>query len=348
MKSIRASILAARSRKVGTVATIGNFDGVHLGHQEIFRRVRETARRAGLQSVIVTLHPHPGKVLGKAADFRLLTPLPEKIRQIRSSGVDHLFVLRFSHSTARLAPRDFVRRYVVKGLGARVLIVGYDFFFGRDREGDSALLEKLAREWGFQFQVVAPIRRHGVLIKSTLIREKINAGEVAEARKLLGRPYVLIGVVRKGRGLGSRIGFPTANLDVGDAVIPAKGIYSVWVEMDRGKYPPERLPAVMSIGTNPTVGGKTLSLEVHIPGWKKPLYGRTLRVELLERIRSEKKFDSVDALKRQIAKDIHSAPHHHLVSYRRPWTWALREAKQDPRAKRAAQTFHRLGRDRKD
>lgn len=238
----------------------------------------------------------------------MLTDLDEKISQIAASGVDHLFILGFNRKTASMEPREFIRRYIVEGLHARHLFVGYDFFFGHNRKGNISLLRKLSREFGFGLTVVPRFRSGRTAVKSSLIRKLLTRGNVATVRRLLGRSFALQGKVCKGRGLGTRIGFATANLEVGPALVPGRGVYAVRVR------PVSTVPGfgrirdgVMNVGINPTVGGRETRLEAHIPGWDRPLYGKVLRVEFVDRLRGERKFASLGALSWQIERDVDRA-----------------------------------------
>ncbi|MBI2891489.1 MAG: bifunctional riboflavin kinase/FAD synthetase [Nitrospirae bacterium] len=303
LASVRRTLAGRRP-----VVTIGNFDGIHLGHQELFRRVIGESQRCKAPSLVMTFTPHPAEVLGRVPRLPRITPVAEKVRQVERQGIDHLFLLRFSRTVASLAPRAFVDRYLAGGLHAQAVIVGYDFFFGRGRRGNIDLLRRWAKPLGFRLDVVSPLRTHRHVVKSTMVRGLLLEGKVREAGSLLGRPYTFEGVVRPGRGLGRRIGFATANLSVDEYVVPADGVYAVWAIFPNATGAAgRRRPGVMNIGTNPTVGGRSRRIEVHILGWKRLLRGRRLRVEFLERLRGEKKFPSLKALSAQIQRDIRSA-----------------------------------------
>jgi riboflavin kinase / FMN adenylyltransferase len=286
-----------------TVVTIGNFDGVHLGHQAILGRVCQRARELGGQAVVVTFNPHPVKVLRPEVNLPLLNTQEQKLRLLSDSGLDAVVVLPFTPEFAALAAREFVRKYFCQRLQAREVVVGNDYCFGRGREGNIDLLKEMGEIHGFTVQVVWPVEVDGAVVHSSLIRALLRLGKVVEAGRLLGRPYGVTGRVIQGKGRGAKLlGVPTANLLTANELLPAGGIYAVWVR--RGAA---TLAGVANIGTCPTFDNTELSLEVHLMEFSGDLYGESLEVQFVHRLREEQRFPSVEALAAQIHADIAAA-----------------------------------------
>ena len=286
------------------VATIGNFDGVHLGHQALFREAVRRAREKGGEAVAITFEPHPLKVLRPEIPLKLICTPEQKIKLIEEAGLDYLLLLEFTPELASLEAEDFVEEILVRGLGVKELIVGYDYRFGRKRRGDTELLKILGQRFGFEVVVIPPQKVNGLIVSSTLIRELITEGEVELAAKLLGRYYRLCGEVIPGHGRGRRLlGFPTANLKLSkEKLLPRTGVYAVYVHLHEKK-----LPAVMNLGFNPTFGDGYLSAEVHIFDFEGDLYGQRICLSFVKRLRDEKKFSSPEELAAQIAEDCRRA-----------------------------------------
>jgi len=273
---------------------------VHLGHQHIFRLVKEKAREIGGESIVYTFEPHPVAVLAPEHKPLLITPLEEKLRLIGEQGMDVAILANFSSKFAEQTPEDFVKRVLYDQIKIRQLYVGHDYTFGKDRRGNIALLKELSRKLGFNVEVVEAVRVGGMVVSSTLIRELIQKGELREAARLLGRNYLLCGQVIPGHGRGSKkLGFPTANLKLAGALLPKPGIYAVWAIFE-GK----RSPAVANLGWNPTFHDQKFSVEVHILNFHRDIYGQPLRVEFVERLRDEVTFRGPEELTAQIKKDI--------------------------------------------
>ena len=287
-----------------TVVTVGNFDGVHLGHRAILARVTARARELGSEPVALTFDPHPVKVLRPQANLPLLTTPEQKFRLLGEAGMEAVIVLPFTQEFSAISARDFVVRYFVQGLKAREVVVGHDYCFGRNREGNIDLLKELGQTLGFTVQVVWAVEVNGALVSSSLIRAMLKLGKVEEANGLLGRPYGVTGQVIAGKGRGAKVlGIPTANIKPENDLLPASGIYAVVAR--RGE---EILPGVANIGTCPTFDGETaLSLEVHIFDFAGDLYGEKLGVEFVARLREERRFPSIEALAAQIRADIAEA-----------------------------------------
>ncbi|HKK32783.1 MAG TPA: bifunctional riboflavin kinase/FAD synthetase [Desulfomicrobiaceae bacterium] len=284
----------------GSCVTIGNFDGVHKGHQALLSRVRESAEELGLPSVVMTFDPHPLRIFSKAKNPPFITLLDQKLELMEAMGVDYVFCVEFTRELAALDPGEFVRTYLVRALNVRQLVIGYDYAFGKGRQGGYELLRELGRQHGFTVEQLAPVIVGDDIVSSTRIREMVEAGNVWEARPLLGRFYRVAGQVVRGLNRGGRLlGFPTANLQLIDELFPKPGVYAVWAELETGIF-----PAVANIGFNPTFGNEVLSVEVHLLEYAGDLYDKPLRVHFVQRLRSEKKFSGLEELKEQISRDI--------------------------------------------
>lgn len=292
-----------RPRHRGTVATIGNFDGLHLGHQAVLGQLAEKAAELGLPTTVISFEPLPREYfLGDKAPPRLQR-FRDKFLALRRFSVDRLLCLRFDHRLAEQEASDFVEDLLVNRLGVKYLVVGDDFRFGRKRSGDFQLLRTLGERHGFQVAHMHSFQVDGVRVSSTRIREALAAGDMGTAQKLLGRPYRLNGRVAHGDKRGRTIGFPTANLRMGPRPLAVRGVYAVEVFGLDG----DPVRGVANVGTRPTVGGLENRLEVHLFDVDGDLYGRDLHVDLLARLREERRFESLDALKAQIARDTQQA-----------------------------------------
>ncbi|NOZ25407.1 MAG: bifunctional riboflavin kinase/FAD synthetase [Nitrospirae bacterium] len=284
------------------VVTIGNFDGVHLGHQKIFRKVIEAARDGGT-SMVLTFDPHPLKVIAPDRRLKLLTPIDEKIRLIEMTGMEVLLCIRFDREFARMDPEDFVKGILVERIGVKHVIVGHNYRFGRGKKGTTDLLRRRGRKYGFRVNVVRNRRISGYPVSSSRIRQLLLWGRVCEAATLLGRPYSIHGRVIRGAGRGAGIlGIPTANIETPNELAPREGVYAVKVKIDGRVY-----DGVANIGKNPTFGGVELSYEAHLFDFNGDLLGRDIRLFFIDRIRGERTFPGPDALKREIVKDIETA-----------------------------------------
>lgn len=284
----------------GSCVTIGNFDGVHIGHQRLIARVRDRAANLGLPSVVITFEPHPLRFFTGKKTPPFITLHEHRAELIRALGIDHLLCLEFNQTLAEMSPEDFVRRILVDGLRVRELVIGYDYAFGKGRRGNHALLSQLGREWGFAVEQMEPVMVDQAIVSSTRIRDLVEAGDVWRARALLGRFYRVSGTVIRGQDRGGRLlGFPTANVHLVDELFPKTGVYCCWAEVEGRIH-----PAVANIGYNPTFGNDALSVEVHILDLRADLYGKTLKVHFVQRLRGERKFGGLEELKTQIGKDI--------------------------------------------
>jgi riboflavin kinase / FMN adenylyltransferase len=285
-----------------TIVTIGNFDGIHLGHREIFRRVVAKARVLGGLATVVTFEPHPLKVLAPMQAPRLLNTYQEKERLIEASCIDLLVTLPFDQKLSHMSAREFTEEILVAGLGVRHLIIGYDYAFGFNREGDADFLRELGRQHGYTVEVLGAVVHGDEIFSSTGVRHRLAAGDVAGVVKVLGRHFTLEGKVVHGAHRGTQLGFPTANLVTEKEILPRPGVYAV-----KAKYANRLYDGVMNIGFNPTFGLERISLEVHLLDFSQDIYGDILRVYFIERLRDELVFSSATALASQISEDIFRA-----------------------------------------
>jgi riboflavin kinase/FMN adenylyltransferase len=287
----------------GAVLAIGNFDGVHLGHQTVLAEARARARAAGARFAVLTFEPHPRSVFQPGtAPFRL-TPFRDKVRLMDELGVELLLARHFNAAFARVSAADFVRTLLVEALDIRQVVVGYDFVFGNKRAGNPALLRELGAKHNFAVNVVDPVASPtGATYSSTSIRAHLVEGRPRDAAALLGRPWEVGGHVQTGDRLGRTIGFPTANLGLADYLRPAPGVYAVRALVGEGQ-PARWYDGAANLGWRPTVGGRDLRLEAHLFDFSGDLYGKPLRVAFIEHLRPERRFAGLDELKAQIALD---------------------------------------------
>jgi riboflavin kinase/FMN adenylyltransferase len=282
--------------------TIGNFDGVHRGHQALVRATVARARASGGAAVVLTFDPHPAQVLGRRVP-PALTALAQKAELLEALGVDTVAVLPFTREVAGLSPEAFARGVLAGALGARHVVVGESFRFGRRQAGDAPGLARLGDGLGFTVQAVPPVLDEGRPVSSSRVREALAAADVAHAATLLGRPHFVDGVVVEGDRRGRTIGFPTANLDPGPGLLPARGVYAGPCRLPDGRAP----LAVVNVGQRPTFGGGTVTVEAHLLDFSGDLYGARLRLSFAARLREEQRFAAVDALVAQIGRDIERA-----------------------------------------
>ncbi len=284
------------------IVTLGNFDGVHLGHQEIFRVLRKEADACNGTTVVVTFHPHPLKVLCPERAPRLITNLEEKIDLIRSCGNDMLLCIPFTRAFSAWEPDRFVEEILAKKLVATKVLVGEDFRFGKDRKGDLEALRKAGAHYGFSVQNIQPVKVTGREASSTRIRYCIQKGLIRESTALLGRQYPISGVVEQGERRGRELGFPTANLRTHVELLPPNGVYAVWATLGT-----RQLPGVANLGTKPTFAGKRFCIEVHLFDFHEDIYDAPLQVSFVEWLREERTFTGIPGLIRQIELDARRA-----------------------------------------
>ena len=284
------------------ILTIGNYDGLHLGHRKIIERVEIKARENKGTSMLMTFHPHPLTILKPDRFIGLITPLPVKRRLIEEAGIDVMYIIPFTDEFHLISPESFVENILVQKLGIKGLIVGYDFKFGKGGKGNVEYLAAKSTQYGFFFDIQEAITLDNEKVGSNRIRRMIQEGDIKKAGLHLGRPYMIEGTVMAGDGRGRTIGFPTINLQTEFPLIPGRGVYVSSVEIG-GK----RLPAVTNIGFNPTFDGQSLTIETYIMDFSQDLYNQKVALYFLDRIRDEVKFSSVDELKDRIRKDVEIA-----------------------------------------
>lgn len=321
--SLSLSLPPALDLTAGSHVTIGNFDGVHLGHRALLERTRERAAREGVPAVAVTFEPHPLEVLTPHAPPRL-SATPARLALLEYAGMDLVLLVRFTREIAALTPEAFVRRLLLNGLRMRRLSLGHDFSLGRGRSGTPERLAAIGRDNGFSVHTLEPFTVNGTIVSSTRVRDLLRDGRPREAAALLGRPHAVRGEVVYGLQRGGPLGFPTANLAPGGVMLPAPGVYATLASLPAGASPLPVLrgpldgaaaclgsgatwPAVTNIGRNPTFGPAGLSIETHLLGFSGNLYGKQLEVAFVERLRDEVAFSGPDALVAQIATDVRQA-----------------------------------------
>ncbi|MDH4461830.1 MAG: bifunctional riboflavin kinase/FAD synthetase [Spirosomataceae bacterium] len=283
------------------VVTSGTFDGVHVGHQKILNRLKEVAQQTGGETVVITFYPHPRSIIAPDnSSVKLLSTLDEKIELLTENGINHLLIIPFTRAFSELSSEDFIQQVLVETIGTKTLVIGYDHRFGKNREGSFEYLKEHSSRYGFSVEEIHRQDIEHVTISSSNIRKALMEGEVSKADHFLGRNYSLSGVVVKGKQLGRTIGFPTANIQVREVakLIPLDGVYAVKID-----YRDEVFDGMLNIGNRPTVDGTYQTIEVNIFDFNKEVYGESLKVEFIERVRSEKKFTSLDELKHQISLD---------------------------------------------
>lgn len=282
-----------------SAVTLGNFDGVHLGHRELFRHLVKTARQLNCPSVVYTFDPHPLKFLAPDKAPRLLNTPEEKRRLIAASHVDYLVETPFTSEFSAMSPEQFVEDILIDKLHVTALVVGYDYAFGKGRHGNAEFLKAYGNKKGFTVEVLQPVGADSLPFSSTRIRSMVTSGDVAGVVRLLGRQYNLEGVVVPGDQRGRKLGFPTANLETDKELLPAAGVYAVKVRHNLQEY-----SGVVNIGHRPTFGGKNSTIEVYLLDFTGQLYGEKLRIYFVERLRGEQKFSSIDELVGAIEGDI--------------------------------------------
>ena len=286
---------------VNTVITIGTFDGLHKGHQYILKRLNEIAEKQAAESVLLTFFPHPRHVLfPEDQSLKLLNTIDEKIKELEKLGVQHFIIHEFTKEFSRLKSINFIRDTLVNKLNMKYMVVGYDHHFGRNREGSFDELNELSQLYYFELEEIPAQEAEDVTVSSTKIRNALLKGKVQKANALLGYNYILSGQVIHSKQLGRKIGFPTANIQIKNdrKLIPADGVYAVKVNVDNNKY-----YGMLNIGIKPTTENNNHQIEVHIFDFSEQIYGQEIYVELVKRIRDEKKFNDLNALQHQLKKD---------------------------------------------
>ncbi|MGI9334500.1 MAG: bifunctional riboflavin kinase/FAD synthetase [Gammaproteobacteria bacterium] len=288
-----------RPRHAGSAVTVGNFDGVHLGHAALIGQLAEAAAEMALPSTLITFEPQPREFFAPDNSPPRLTRLREKLQALSNTRLERVLLLRFDQALAGMAPGDFVERILVRGLGARLVMVGEDFRFGHRAEGTLDMLRALGEQLGFEVRCFDNFKIDGARSSSSWVRDALAAGNLELAAKLLGRPYSISGRVAQGQRLGRTIGFATANVPLGRVAPALSGVFAVRVH----GLSPTALPAMANIGTRPTVQGTGLLLEVHVFDFDCDVYGCQVQVEFVAKLRDEREFDGLDALKAQLHRD---------------------------------------------
>lgn len=286
--------------KSPSVITIGTFDGVHIGHQKIIKRLQNIAQKENLQSVILTFFPHPRMVLQHSTNLKLLNTIDERQDILTSLGLGHLIIKKFTKEFSKLSAEHYVNDILVDGLNAKQIIIGYDHRFGKNRRADINDLIAFGSQYQFKVEEISVQDIEEVAVSSTKIRTSLNRGDITTANAFLGYNYFLTGTVVKGKQIGKQIGFPTANIYIKEdyKLIPKNGVYVVKSYIENSLF-----YGMMNIGTNPTVDGSHQSIEVHFFEFNQNLYNKKLKIEMIKRLRDERKFDSLESLKSQLIKD---------------------------------------------
>ncbi len=285
------------------VLTIGMYDGVHLGHQELLSELIRRAKSMDGKTVLLTFSPHPRQVLQKGIDLKMLYLLKEKIRLLEQIGLDYVIIQPFTRTFARLSATEFVRDLLINTLGMSELVIGYDHHFGRNREGSLSELSELSSLYGFRLSIVEAQKFSDITISSTKIRNALLSGEIEKANSLLNRPYTITGMVNQGDKIGRKLNFPTANLEVsGDKLIPSNGVY-----LFKTNYQSKKYYGLVNIGMRPTFEGNEKRIEAFLIDFTGDLYNELITLALLKKIREEQKFSSIEALKKQMAIDYRKA-----------------------------------------
>ncbi|WP_400075316.1 bifunctional riboflavin kinase/FAD synthetase [Winogradskyella sp. R77965] len=286
--------------KSAKVTTIGTFDGIHIGHQKILKHVVALAKEQDYEPVVLTLFPHPRMVLKKDDSIKLLNTIDERIELLKSFGIKKVIVKEFTKEFASLSAQDYVKHILVDELNTKQIVIGYDHHFGKNRSANIKDLKEFAQLYKFKVEEISAQDIEDVTVSSTKIRNALDVGEVDLANSYLGYNFYITGSVVKGKGLGRTINFPTANIHIKESykLIPSDGVYVV-----KSKIENKTIYGMMNIGTNPTVNGKSRSVEVHFFDFNADIYNTELKIEFLKRLRSEQKFENLEALKMQLHKD---------------------------------------------
>ncbi len=297
-----------------SVASVGNFDGMHRAHVHVLKEIVRRARQSGDKAIAVTFEPHPARILRPDSGLKLLSPLPEKLRLLEDTGIDAVLVLPFGRDLSLMTPRQFADRILRRKLHAREVHEGYNFRFGHKAVGDTSLLAQLGQEMGFEVKVYTEQKLRGEPVSSSHIRKLIGEGRVSRARHLLARPFSILGTPGRGRGLGSKYTVPTINLARYEELVPKDGVYITWTKVGT-----ERFDSVTNVGNRPTFGADSFAIETHLLNFHPIELMPESEVEIcfLDRLRDEIKFPSVEALREQIARDVKKARRYfHLFGLR--------------------------------
>ncbi len=292
--------LKSYSSEKESILTIGTFDGVHIGHNKILKRLIQDSKKNNLSSLVMTFFPHPRMILNKSHEIKMIDTIDEKINLLEKTGLDNLIIHPFDNNFSKIRAKEFVEEILVKKLKIKEIIIGYDHKFGKDREASVEDLKKFGKDYMFTVKEIPAQEIDSIAISSTKIRNAILNGEIEKCNKFLGRNFILTGKVVYGDGLGKKIDFPTANIEIKETykIIPKNGVYLVKTKINSNTY-----FGMMNIGVRPTVGGTNKSLEIHFFNFKDNIYGKNVSIEIIKKIRDEEKFSSIDQLKIQLKKD---------------------------------------------
>ena len=292
--------LKSYSSEKESILTIGTFDGVHIGHNKILKRLIQDSKKNNLSSLVMTFFPHPRMILNKSHDIKMIDTISEKINLLEKTGLDNLIIHPFDNNFSKIRAKEFVEEILVKKLKIKEIIIGYDHKFGKDREASVKDFKKFGQDYIFNVKEIPAEEIDSIAISSTKIRDAILNGEIEKCNKFLGRNFILTGKVVYGEGLGKKIDFPTANIEIKETykIIPKNGVYLVKTKINSNTY-----FGMMNIGIRPTVGGRNKSLEIHFFNFKDNIYGKNVSIEIIKKIRDEEKFSSIDQLKIQLKKD---------------------------------------------
>lgn len=292
--------LKSYSSEKESILTIGTFDGVHIGHNKILKRLIQDSKKNNLSSLVMTFFPHPRMILNKSHEIKMIDTIDEKINLLEKTGLDNLIIHPFDNNFSKIRAKEFVEEILVKKLKIKEIIIGYDHKFGKDREASVEDLKKFGKDYMFTVKEIPAQEIDSIAISSTKIRDAILNGEIEKCNKFLGRNFILTGKVVYGEGLGKKIDFPTANIEIKETykIIPKNGVYLVKTKINSNTY-----FGMMNIGIRPTVGGRNKSLEIHFFNFKDNIYGKNVSIEIIKKIRDEEKFSSIDQLKIQLKKD---------------------------------------------
>lgn len=296
--------------KFKVALTLGTFDGVHIGHQSIIEKLNEVAEKIDGESVLMTFYPHPRHVLrSNNQKLKLLSTIEERSEMLKEYGLKHFIIQEFSKNFSQLRPDNFVKEILVDKLCVKRLIIGYDHHFGRNREGNYEKLLELSKLYSYEVEKINPLNYMGSTVSSTIIRKKINENKFEEVKKLLGRYFSFSGKIIEGKKMGKKIGYPTANISIENVnkLMPNDGVYAVYIKLNSKDF-----MGMMNIGYNPTFNASERSVEVHILDFNKDIYGLDVKVSIVEKIREEKKFLSVEDLKKNL--DLDKKKVHQLLS----------------------------------
>lgn len=292
-------VMSINEHSYSTAVALGNFDGVHVGHQKLISTMISKGKEMGLKSSLLLFENHTKTVL-KKVEQKLITPFDHKLKILESMGVELIFKMIFDETIMRLSPEDFVKKILIDKLNCKAVVVGYDYRFGHKASGDAIYLKELGKKYGFHVTIIEPVYIENKVVSSTEIRELLLSGKLEEARKMLGRNYSIVGKIVPGKKIGNKLGFPTANIEpLGNYIIPKYGVYDTNTIIDNKSY-----LSASSVGFNPTFNDKSLKIETHILDFNENIYGKTIELEFVRYLREEEKFSDLSQLIKQIEADI--------------------------------------------